>query len=167
MNMKTYCITEFELNNMSLYDRNSKAFYSIASILFSIFLSFITEWNQHSPFGRVSLVFMIIISVLLCYLGYCSDKNKQFVIDTIKEESETMVMQLAKFIGDVATGETELPESKPKEDTRNPHAVALSKLGASKGGKARAEKLSSERREEIALKAARKRWWSRKKLKDD
>jgi hypothetical protein len=36
--------------------------------------------------------------------------------------------------------------------------VALSKLGASKGGKARAKKLSAKRHEEIAKKAARKRW---------
>jgi len=43
-------------------------------------------------------------------------------------------------------------------DTRNPAAVALSKLGASKGGKARAEKLSDARRKAIAKKAAKARW---------
>jgi hypothetical protein len=43
-------------------------------------------------------------------------------------------------------------------DTRNPAAVALSKLGASKGGKARAKALSKARREEIAKKAAKARW---------
>jgi len=37
-------------------------------------------------------------------------------------------------------------------------ARALSKLGASKGGKARAESLSKTRRREIAQKAAKKRW---------
>jgi hypothetical protein len=36
--------------------------------------------------------------------------------------------------------------------------VALGKLGASKGGKARAEKLPPERRKEIAKKAAEARW---------
>jgi hypothetical protein len=41
---------------------------------------------------------------------------------------------------------------------KNPHAVALGKLGGKKGGKARAEKLSPERRSEIARKAARARW---------
>lgn len=35
-------------------------------------------------------------------------------------------------------------------------------LGASKGGKARAEKLSPQRRREIALKAIRARWAKRK-----
>ena len=43
-------------------------------------------------------------------------------------------------------------------DEKNPAAVALGKLGASKGGKARAEKLSPERRKEIAKKAAEARW---------
>jgi hypothetical protein len=43
-----------------------------------------------------------------------------------------------------------MPKS-PKE--KNPFAVALSKLGASKGGKARADKLSAKRRSEIARQA--------------
>jgi hypothetical protein len=37
---------------------------------------------------------------------------------------------------------------------KNPAAVALAKLGASKGGKARAASLSSQRRREIARKAS-------------
>ena len=44
------------------------------------------------------------------------------------------------------------------EDTRNAAAVALSKLGASKGGKARAAALSAKQRKAIAKKAARARW---------
>lgn len=41
---------------------------------------------------------------------------------------------------------------------KNPAAVALGKLGGSKGGKIRAKKLSPERRSEIARKAALARW---------
>jgi len=41
---------------------------------------------------------------------------------------------------------------------KNPAAVALGRLGGKKGGKARAEKLSAERRSEIARKAASARW---------
>lgn len=41
---------------------------------------------------------------------------------------------------------------------KNPAAVALGKLGGSKGGKIRAAKLSARRRSEIAKKAARARW---------
>ena len=43
-------------------------------------------------------------------------------------------------------------------DTRNQAALALSKLGASKGGKARAAKLSESKRRAIAKKAAKARW---------
>jgi hypothetical protein len=55
------------------------------------------------------------------------------------------------------------PETSPVEDTRNPHAVALGKLGGKKGGKARADKLTPEQRQEIARIAASARW---KKTKD-
>lgn len=41
---------------------------------------------------------------------------------------------------------------------KNPAAVALGKLGGAKGGKARAAKLTPERRKAIARKAARARW---------
>lgn len=41
---------------------------------------------------------------------------------------------------------------------KNPHAVALSRLGASKGGDARAAALTPEERKEIARKAAAARW---------
>jgi hypothetical protein len=50
------------------------------------------------------------------------------------------------------------PLDEPKPDTRNPAAVALSKLGASKGGKARAAALSDRKRKAIAKKAAAARW---------
>ncbi len=46
-------------------------------------------------------------------------------------------------------------EPKP---TKNPAAVALGRLGGLKGGKARAAKLTKERRSEIAKKAAAARW---------
>lgn len=65
------------------------------------------------------------------------------------------VNQLAKMIVDMSTGEA--PKDEPPPD-KNPAAVALGKLGASKGGKARAEKLSARRRKEIARKAAQTRW---------
>ena len=41
---------------------------------------------------------------------------------------------------------------------RNPYAAALGRLGASKGGTVRAERLPPSRRREIARKAARARW---------
>ena len=59
---------------------------------------------------------------------------------------------LAKSIVDKATKEPS--EEKPE---KNPAAVALGRLGGLKGGKARAEKLSAERRKEIAKRAAQTR----------
>ena len=41
---------------------------------------------------------------------------------------------------------------------KNPNAVALGKLGGSKGGKIRAARLSPEERSEIARKAVLARW---------
>jgi hypothetical protein len=41
---------------------------------------------------------------------------------------------------------------------KNPAAVALGKLGGSKGGKMRAERLSPEARKAIAQQAAKARW---------
>ena len=41
---------------------------------------------------------------------------------------------------------------------KNPNAVALGKLGGSKGGKIRAAKLTAEQRSEIARKAVLARW---------
>jgi hypothetical protein len=55
---------------------------------------------------------------------------------------------------DVTTGDAEKIEP-PK---KNPAAVALAALGASKDGKARAKSLSSKKRKAIATKAAKARW---------
>ena len=45
-----------------------------------------------------------------------------------------------------------------KDKGKNPHAVALGRMGGLKGGKARAEKLTAHERSEIAKKAANARW---------
>lgn len=67
--------------------------------------------------------------------------------------------ELAKSIVDQATGETEeQPAEEPDTEGKNPAAVALGRLGGKKGGPARAEKLSRQRRKEIAKKAALARW---------
>ncbi len=46
----------------------------------------------------------------------------------------------------------------PEAKAKNPAAVALGRLGASKGGKARAAKLSAAKRKAIAKRAAKARW---------
>ena len=62
--------------------------------------------------------------------------------------------QLAYQIVQEATGNA--PAEAP--DTRNPYALGLSKLGASKGGHARAAALSPAKRRAIARKAIAARW---------
>lgn len=62
---------------------------------------------------------------------------------------------LAAAIIEEATG------SKEAERHKNPHAVALGRLGGKKGGLARAKKLTPEQRQEIARRAARARWRKR------
>lgn len=71
------------------------------------------------------------------------------------------VNQRAKLIAEMVYGEAE-PESEPAKQAKNPAAVALGKLGGAKGGKARAESLSAERRAEIAKQAAASRWGHQK-----
>lgn len=64
--------------------------------------------------------------------------------------------ELAKLIVDIATGEVE--EQPIIDEGKDPAAVSLGRKGGLKGGKARAEKLTPEQRQEIARKAAQKRW---------
>ena len=59
---------------------------------------------------------------------------------------------MESLIGETMEGKP-LPPPEP-ERKKNPAAVALSKLGASKGGMARAESLSPKKRRLIAKKAA-------------
>jgi hypothetical protein len=56
-----------------------------------------------------------------------------------------------------------------RKKTKNPHAVALGRLGGLKGGKARFSKLTAEQRTELARKAVLSRWAKakRKKREDD
>jgi hypothetical protein len=62
--------------------------------------------------------------------------------------------QLAKSIIDIVTGERPDRDPTPEEQGKDPAAVALGK----KGGKARADSMTAEKRSEIARKAASKRW---------
>lgn len=61
--------------------------------------------------------------------------------------------QAAKLVVDIATSQAD--HGIPVKD---PAAMALGRRGGLKGGKARAIKLSAERRAEIARKAAKARW---------
>jgi len=60
--------------------------------------------------------------------------------------------EMAARIAAAATGEDD------PYDGKDPLAVELGRRGGLKGGKARAKKLSAERRSEIAREAAKARW---------
>lgn len=62
-----------------------------------------------------------------------------------------------RAIGETLDGS---PLENPDEG-KNPHAVALGRLGGQKGGKARAQALSKEQRRKIASMAAKARWHER------
>lgn len=80
------------------------------------------------------------------YLGTMRDRGKRNPRD---------INQIAHRI----VGEATSPKPEPKpEPEKDPHAVALGRKGGLKGGKARAAKLSPEKRSEIAKKAASARW---------
>jgi hypothetical protein len=59
----------------------------------------------------------------------------------------------ARIVAEATAEEEQAPEKQ-----KNPAAVTLGRLGGLKGGKARAEKLTPERRREIARQGAAKRW---------
>jgi hypothetical protein len=68
-------------------------------------------------------------------------------------------MQVAREVVERAIGEQ--MNGSPLDipvDNRNPHAVALGKVGGKKGGTARANALSPAKRRSIAKKAAMARW---------
>jgi hypothetical protein len=71
-----------------------------------------------------------------------------------KQKMPRDVNQRAKATLDLFTGERE-PEP---ERVKDPAAVELGRKGGLIGGKARAAKLSPEKRSEIARKAAKARW---------
>jgi hypothetical protein len=71
--------------------------------------------------------------------------------------------QLAKLIADIATGQT--PPT--TDDGRDLAAVLLGRRGGLKGGPARAQRLSADRRSEIAAKAAKERWAKKRSPLDD
>jgi len=52
---------------------------------------------------------------------------------------------------------------KEKEREKNPHAVALGRLGGLKGGPARTKALTPEQRRKAAQKAVKARWEKRRR----
>jgi hypothetical protein len=64
------------------------------------------------------------------------------------------VIGAAVKVAKIATGEIEEDIDTPENEGKDPAAVSMSK----RGGKARAQAMTPERRAEIAKKAAKSRW---------
>lgn len=80
--------------------------------------------------------------------------RKRSSIKQVRSKDENV---LAKSVIDEIIEETE-SETFGQMPEKNPAAVYLGRLGGLKGGRARAEKLSTEKKKEIATKAAEARW---------
>ena len=78
-------------------------------------------------------------------------------LDSKRKKRPRDINQRAWQIVQEATGQAPR-EPRQAPDTRNQAAVAMAKLGASKGGRARAAKLSDRKKKQIARKAANARW---------
>lgn len=76
-------------------------------------------------------------------------ENAILLRDKIKNEISNLDLFI-KMFNELSPKDIEL--------NKNPAAVALGRLGGIKGGKARADKLTPQRRSEIAKKAADARW---------
>jgi hypothetical protein len=78
--------------------------------------------------------------------------------------AETAFRVVAEATGqrERTTFQTEAPPPPPDPETVRAAAAALSRLGASKGGKARAAAMSPSKRKAIARKAAAARWGNKK-----
>jgi hypothetical protein len=74
----------------------------------------------------------------------------------VREDINTLAVRIVQE----ASGQA--PKTPDPEVGKNPAAVALGKLGASKGGKARAAKMTARKRREVAKKAAEARWAKRR-----
>jgi hypothetical protein len=71
--------------------------------------------------------------------------------DRMPKRSSTDANLIAARIVEISTGQ-------PLKREKNAAAVALGKLGGMKGGRARADKLTEEKRRDIAQRAAKQRW---------
>lgn len=82
-----------------------------------------------------------------------------------KKKRPVDVNELAASIVADAVGDAPEEKIQPAKNGKDPAAVALGRKGGLKGGKARAKKLSPERRHEIAKLAAKARYAKQKKEK--
>jgi len=93
-------------------------------------------------------------------MGDCAILSRMDKPTTKRLKRPSDPMQLAKLVGDIATEQVkdERASEIPTSDEIRRVMSALGRIGGPKGGKARAESLSSKQRSKIAQKAALIRW---------
>lgn len=82
--------------------------------------------------------------------------------EALRPESYTEALQYVKSRIHLCLLRRLSIESLTMAKRKNPHAVALGRIGGRKSGKARMEKLTPERRSEIARNAVQARWAKKK-----
>jgi hypothetical protein len=78
------------------------------------------------------------------------------------DRSRKRPADLNRLAASIVADATDEAEPDDPYEGKNPAAVELGRQGGLKGGRARAEKLTPERRSEIAKKAAAARWQQRR-----
>ena len=92
--------------------------------------------------------------------GTLSTYKVSYMAESAPRKRPRDTNQLAKLVADISTGAVEDREE-DRDEGKNPHAVALGRLGGQKGGAARKRALTPRRRKEIARRAAQTRWAAR------
>lgn len=77
------------------------------------------------------------------------------------DRSRKRPTDLNSLAASIVADSTDEEKPEPVDDGKDPAAVSLGRRGGLKGGKARAAKLTAERRSEIAQRAAQARWSSK------
>jgi hypothetical protein len=123
----------------------------IAQLMLSICLSGMTGADKLAKINNLNRDFCRTICKRLRNNGVIDSKH--LYVDWF-EEPITFVLDLLVAQGSVVR----VYDKSDKCSVKNPDAVTLGRLGGKKGGPARAAKLSAQRRQEIAKKAAEARW---------
>jgi len=90
-----------------------------------------------------------------CHTGGMADRSSKA---RPRDPTQLAFRVIQEATGQVPKYDPSQEATKPVDAFKNPHAVALGRLGGLKGGAARAAKLAPRTRSQIAAKAAKARW---------
>lgn len=150
-----YCLTKKDyqviaevFDDLELFEKEEK---QVAQLMLSICLSGTFDADKLAKINNLNRDFCRTICKRLRDNGIIDSGH--LVVNWF-EEPISFVLDLLVARGSVVR----VYDKSDKCSVKNPDAVALGFLGGKKGGPARAAKLSAQRRQEIAKKAAEARW---------